>query len=85
MKRIISAVFVVLLALSFFACSKKTTVQDVCEKLYEGDEDAESVEELGEELQECTNMDEVLACMGQAETENAAEACFATCQRAEAE
>lgn len=71
------------LTLGLGACSKTPTVADVCEKLAPADEVADCTQELTRELAECTNQDDLLKCMGDAEGEDAAEQCFTQCERAE--
>lgn len=65
-------------ALGSMGCGK-ASVEKVCEKLAEGDEVAECVEELTEELEDCADKDAFLKCAMDAEDENGAEACFASC------
>lgn len=71
------------LALLFSACSKGGGIQAICEKVADAEEVADCVAELTREVDQCANKDAIIDCFGGADSENAAEACLATCEAAE--
>jgi hypothetical protein len=70
----------VALALGLAGCSKTPTVEDICRKIAQPAEVAECTAELGRELAQCENREDVLKCMDGAANDRAAEACFSQCR-----
>lgn len=64
-------------------CKKDASLEDVCAKFAEGDEIAECVDELRQEVDQCANKDDVLNCILDAEGDSAIENCFRSCELAE--